>query len=76
MWYARLSRPELALFAGTRGMLGAGIGLLLGKKLSDSRRKGIGWTLLIAGAGSTIPLAIRILHNRRQETPNEPQAAT
>ena len=31
--------PEIGLIAGTRGMLGAGVGLLLADKINDDRRK-------------------------------------
>lgn len=60
-----LALPEIALIAGTRGMLGAGAGLLLADKLNDDQRKAIGWTLLIIGAVSTIPLAIEVLSKRQ-----------
>ena len=53
---AELTLPEIALIAGTRGMLGAGVGLLLAERLNDDQRKAIGWTLFIVGAISTIPL--------------------
>jgi uncharacterized membrane protein YfcA len=62
---ADLTLPEIALIAGTRGMLGAGAGLLLADRLNDDQRKAIGWTLLIIGAVSTIPLAIEVLGKRR-----------
>ena len=62
---AELTLPEIALIAGTRGMLGAGAGLLLADRLNNDRRKAIGWTLLIIGAISTIPLAIGVLSKRR-----------
>ena len=42
--------PELALIAGTRGMLGAGIGLLLSGKLNKDQRRAAGWTLVAVGA--------------------------
>jgi hypothetical protein len=61
---ARLPLPELALIAGTRGLLGAGVGLLLAPKLDDERRKTVGWTLLLVGALSTIPLALDLFRNR------------
>ena len=61
---AELTLPEIALIAGTRGMIGAGAGLLLADKLNDNQRKTIGWTLLIIGAISTIPLAIEVLSRR------------
>jgi hypothetical protein len=62
---AELTLPEIALIAATRGMLGAGAGLLLADKLNKDQRKAIGWTLLIVGAVSTIPLAIEVLSKRR-----------
>jgi hypothetical protein len=61
---SELTLPEIALIAGTRGMLGAGAGLLLADRLNDDQRKSIGWTLLIIGAVSTIPLAIEVLSRR------------
>ncbi len=65
-----LTLPELGLIAGTRGMLGAGVGLLMADKFNDDKRKAIGWTLFAIGALSTIPLAIEVL-GKRQEAPNE-----
>ena len=61
-----LRLPELALLAGTRGMLGAGIGLLLADRLSEDKRKGIGWTLMAVGALTTIPLAMIVFSRRRR----------
>jgi hypothetical protein len=58
---AELTLPEIGMIAGTRGMLGAGVGLLLADKLNDDQRRAIGWTLLIIGAISTIPLAMNVL---------------
>jgi len=60
-----LRLPELGLIAGTRGMLGAGIGLLVADKLSDETRKSIGWTLLAVGAATTIPLVMMVFGHRR-----------
>ena len=60
-----LRLPELALVAGTRGLLGAGVGLLLAGKLADKRRKRVGWTLVAVGALSTIPLAAMVYRRRR-----------
>ena len=62
---AELTLPEIALIAGTRGMLGAGAGLLLADRLNDDQRKAVGWTLLIIGAISTIPLAIEVFSKRQ-----------
>ena len=61
----RLTMPEIGLIAATRGMLGAGLALLLGPKLDENRRKTIGKTLLLIGALSTIPLAIDVWSKRQ-----------
>jgi hypothetical protein len=53
-----LTIPEIALFAGTRVALGAGIGLLLARRFSRDERKGAGWALFGFGALTTIPLVI------------------
>ncbi len=69
-----LRLPELGLIAGTRGMLGAGIGLLLADKLSDQQRKGVGWTLVAIGALTTIPLAMIVFSRRRTGNSLSPSA--
>jgi len=56
----RLSFPELGLIAGTRGILGAGIALLLADRLSLDQRRAVGWTLFLVGALTTIPLGIQV----------------
>ena len=56
--------PELFLIAGTRGLLGAGIGLLLSNRLSEDQRRAVGWTLLGIGAITTIPLAAQVMGRR------------
>ena len=61
----RISLPELALVAGTRALLGAGIGLLVADRLPEERRKAVGWTLLLVGAVSTVPLALDVLGKSR-----------
>jgi hypothetical protein len=53
--------PEIALIAGTRAALGAGIGLLLAGRFDDRQRRTVGWTLFAVGAISTIPLAVDVL---------------
>lgn len=63
-----LTLRQLALVVGTRGMLGAGIGLLLAQKLGDDKRQGIGWTLAAVGVLSTIPLAMMVLRHRTDRT--------
>ena len=59
-----LTLPELGLIAGTRGAAGAGLGLLLADRLSHEQRRAVGWTLLLVGALTTIPLAIEVLGRR------------
>ena len=54
--------PELGLVAGTRGMLGAGLALLVGDKLDARARRALGWTLFLVGALSTAPLIAHVLH--------------
>jgi hypothetical protein len=56
--------PEIALIAGTRVALGAGIGLLLSEKFTDDQRKGAGWALLAIGALTTIPLMMDVFGKR------------
>jgi hypothetical protein len=60
-----LSLPDLALLAGTRGLLGAGLALLLGDHLTADQRRSVGWTLVTVGAVSTIPLAFEVLGSRQ-----------
>ena len=67
----RLTFPELALVVGTRGMLAAGIALLLAGRLSVDQRKAVGWTLFLVGALSSIPLGIEVL-GKRNETGDLP----
>jgi hypothetical protein len=60
-----ITLPELGLIAGTRAALGAGVGLLLADRLDPGRRKAVGWTLLLVGVITTIPLALEVLWNDR-----------
>lgn len=66
MFTTEVNLPELALLAGTRGALGAGVGLLLSDKLSEEQRKNIGWTLVAVGVLTTIPLAAMLFGRRRK----------
>jgi len=59
-----LSLPQVALLAGTRAMLGAGVALLLAEKLDDDQRRAVGWTLVAVGVLTTIPLAVQVFANR------------
>jgi hypothetical protein len=57
---AELTMPEIALIAGTRGVLGAGLGLLLADRLNEDQRKAAGWAMFLIGAISTIPLVLDV----------------
>lgn len=59
-----LTLPEIGLLAGTRAALGAGVGLLLSEKLSREQRQAVGWTLLVIGLITTIPLALEVFGKR------------
>ena len=63
---AELRLPELAMLAETRGMLGAGLALLLAVRLGEDQRKGIGWALVTIGALTTIPLAMLVFRRGRR----------
>ena len=58
-----LSIPELALIAGTRAALGAGVGLLVADRLSDDQRRAVGWTLVGIGVITTIPIAVQLFNS-------------
>ena len=61
--------PELALVAGTRGMLGAGIGLLAASKMGERERRAVGRTLLLIGLATTIPLMLQVFRPRGDQPP-------
>ncbi len=69
MFKTELPLPELALLVGTRGLLGAGLGLLLAEKVNADQRRAIGWTLVTIGVATTIPLALMVF-NRRKRLPD------
>jgi len=56
-----LTFPELGLIASTRGMLGAGLALLVGDRLDRRTRRTIGWTLFLVGALSSVPILVNVL---------------
>ncbi|MDR3581187.1 MAG: hypothetical protein P4L44_14595 [Oryzomonas sp.] len=57
--------PELGLIASTRAALGGGAALLLAERLNKEQRKAVGWTLLMVGIVTSIPLAMLVLGKRR-----------
>jgi hypothetical protein len=52
--------PEIALIAVTRGAIGFGAGLLLAEKFDSHQRKVLGWSLLLSGLASTVPIALHV----------------
>ena len=68
-----ITLPELALVAGTRAALGAGVGLLLSDRFSPEQRRAVGWTLLIIGALTTIPLGFEVFGGGRMSRPDRRQ---
>lgn len=60
-----LTLPEIGLIGGTRALLGAGAALLLADRFNLSQRKAIGWTLLLVGAATTLPLLMNVLSKRQ-----------
>lgn len=61
---------ELAFVAATRGMAGAGIGLLLADFIEPETRRNVGWTLLAIGALTTVPIAVSLLVRGRPALPS------
>ncbi len=59
-----ISIPELALIAGTRAALGAGIALIVGDQLTKEQKKAIGWTLFLVGVVTTVPLLADVIAKR------------
>jgi hypothetical protein len=64
----QLTLPTLALIAGTRLVLGIGLGLLVAHRLDPSQRRAVGWALCAVGAATTVPLAMEVLGNPAKST--------
>jgi tellurite resistance protein TehA-like permease len=62
----RLTIPEVGIIGATRGLLGAGVALLLAERVPEARRKTVGWTLFSIGALTTLPLAFIVLTRSRR----------
>ena len=65
---AELTLPEIALIGGTRGILGAGLALLLGNRMTEDQRKAVGWAMFLIGAISTIPLVMNVLQKQQRQS--------
>ena len=59
-----LTFSDVAMIAGTRVALGAGIGFLLSGRLSKAQRTAAGWALFAVGAFTSIPLVMKVLASR------------
>ena len=68
MFTTELRLPELALVAGTRGLLGVGLGLLLAERVNTDQRRAVGCALVAIGVVTTIPVALMVF-NRRKRLP-------
>ncbi|HET7584974.1 MAG TPA: hypothetical protein VFK13_08705 [Gemmatimonadaceae bacterium] len=67
-----LNPPKLGFVIATRAALAFGAGLLVARKLSQSRREQVGRGLVAFGALTTIPAAIMLRHSRVR--PGEPHS--
>lgn len=61
----RLTIADIILIAGTRVVLGAGIGLLISTRLNNDQRKAAGLALALVGGLTTIPLALGVFGRQR-----------
>jgi hypothetical protein len=62
----KVTVPEIGIVAATRGMLGAGIGLIASNHMRPEARRSVGWTLLAVGALTTIPIVMALLGHREE----------
>ncbi|HEX7286014.1 MAG TPA: hypothetical protein VF532_07510 [Candidatus Angelobacter sp.] len=66
MMETKLSLAEIALIAGTRMVLGAGIGLLLSTRMNNDQRKAAGLSLALVGGLTTIPLIMDVISKKTE----------
>ena len=64
-----INLPELILWTGTRVALGAGIGMLISRRLSKDAMKAAGIALTVVAGFTTIPLAISIMGKTKLSGP-------
>jgi len=64
--------PMFGFVVATRAALAAGVGLLVANKISASRRRVLGLTLVSIGAATTIPAAIAVFRGRKETTAELP----
>ncbi len=56
----QVTLPEVAILAGSRAILGVGLGLLLADRLPVTQRQAVCWTLFLVGAVLTVPIALEV----------------
>jgi hypothetical protein len=61
--HRRVDFTEIALFAITRALAGAGLGLLIADRIEPVKRKTVAWTLLGVGAVTAIPFLLEVFVN-------------
>ena len=64
-----MTLPELGLVAGTRGLLGFGLGLLVAGHLSPRQRRAIALPAILIGALSTVPILVHLLRKSSSAGP-------
>lgn len=67
----KLSIPEIAIIAVTRGAIGFGAGLLLADRFKLQTRKALGWSLFLSGVASTLPIALHVF-GKKEPAINQP----
>jgi hypothetical protein len=65
MHETKLTIPDIILIAGTRIILGVGIGFLLSSRMNNDQRKAAGLALAVVGGLTTIPLALGVIGRQR-----------
>jgi hypothetical protein len=75
MTETKLTIADIILIAGTRVVLGAGIGLLISTRLNNDQRKAAGLSLALVGGLTTIPLALGVIGKHRGSQAEFRQAA-
>ncbi|MGH9141097.1 MAG: hypothetical protein ACRD2I_08145 [Vicinamibacterales bacterium] len=66
-----LDVPDFGFIVGTRAALAAGIGILIGDKLSEERRRVVGVTLVLVGVVTTIPAVMSLARGLRPSRRSE-----
>ena len=63
-----LSFPTFGFVVATRAALGAGVGLLISRRLSRRNRQRAGLALVVLGAATTVPAAMAVFRSRKAPT--------